>query len=106
MIFWALKSRAPGIKARSILETIVEDATRYFLVIFTSHLVVELTLKLGRVSAPVAFSFPVIRASTHYTSLCRKQSSFFRPRKLLILPTLRAIILITLFSTAISGNVV
>ena len=34
-----------------ILDTITEDAMWYFLVIFTSHVVLVLTLNLARVSA-------------------------------------------------------
>ena len=37
-----------------ILETIAEDATRYFLVIFTSHFVLVMTLNLGRVSVTIS----------------------------------------------------
>ena len=50
-IFLATTSRSSRFKMPSILETIAEDATRYFLVIFTSHFVLEMTLNLGRVSA-------------------------------------------------------
>lgn len=39
-----------------ILRTMAEDSTRYFLVIATSHLVVQLTLNLGRVSATISLS--------------------------------------------------
>ncbi|KAF9789657.1 hypothetical protein BJ322DRAFT_1018258 [Thelephora terrestris] len=46
IILLAVTMRAPGLKVRSILETIAEDATKYFLIIFTSHLVVEVTLNL------------------------------------------------------------
>ena len=37
----------------TILRTIAEDATRYFLVIFTAHLAFELTLNLGPVSTTI-----------------------------------------------------
>jgi len=37
----------------SILRTIVKDATVYFLVIFTSHFVLEMTLLLARVTVSV-----------------------------------------------------
>lgn len=36
-----------------ILRTIVQDATVYFLVIFTSHFVLEMTLLLARVNISV-----------------------------------------------------
>lgn len=56
IVVLAKKSQAPGLKMPSLLEIIVKDATRYFLIIFTSHLVFELTLNLGRVSVTVQFS--------------------------------------------------
>ena len=49
----ALKSKAVGTKVSVILATIVEDSTRYFLVIFASQFVFIMTLTLGRVSVPV-----------------------------------------------------
>ena len=53
-IFLARRSRAPaGLKVPTILGTIAEDATRYFLVIFTSHFVLEMFLIFARVSATV-----------------------------------------------------
>ena len=51
IIFLAAKSGALKLKVPNILETIAEDAIRYFLVIFSSHFVLEMTLALGRVSA-------------------------------------------------------
>lgn len=53
-IFLATRWTTPGLKIPTILGTIAEDATRYFLVIFTSHLVLEMTLNLGRVSTAAA----------------------------------------------------
>ncbi|KAF9644192.1 hypothetical protein BDM02DRAFT_3190826 [Thelephora ganbajun] len=50
IIFLATKSRVAKLKIPGILGTIAEDATRYFLVIFTSHFVLEMTLTLGRES--------------------------------------------------------
>ena len=50
IILFARKSRVPGLRFSSLLDTIAEDATWYFLVIFTSHLVFMITLSLGRVS--------------------------------------------------------
>ena len=44
-------SRAAEINVRMISDTIAEDATWYFLVIFTSHVVLVLTLNFARVSA-------------------------------------------------------
>ena len=51
IIFLARRSRVGGFEVTGIFRTIVEDATLYFLVIFTSHFVLEMTLTLGRVSA-------------------------------------------------------
>ena len=53
IVFWARKSRVQGIKVSTILDTISEDATSYFMLIFTSHFVLVMTLNLGRVSATV-----------------------------------------------------
>lgn len=50
VILVARKLRVPGLKFPSILDTIREDATLYFLVIFTSHFVLMITVNLGRVS--------------------------------------------------------
>jgi len=43
-----LNQKIPGFKVPTILETIAEDATLYFLVIFTSHFVLEMTIIFGR----------------------------------------------------------
>ena len=51
VIFWARKLKIPGLKFRTILDTVAEDSTCYFLIVFTSHFVLVLTLNLGRVSA-------------------------------------------------------
>jgi len=51
IIFLAVKSRVANLRGPTLLETIAEDATLYFLVIFGSHLALEFTLTLGRVSA-------------------------------------------------------
>jgi hypothetical protein len=56
IIFFARKSKVPGFKIPTLLDTIAEDATRYFLVIFTSHLVFVITLNLGRVSPAILIS--------------------------------------------------
>jgi len=49
IIYLVRKSKAAGLTI-NILKTIAEDATWYFLVIFTSHLVLAITLIFGRVS--------------------------------------------------------
>jgi len=51
IIFLAAKSRTADLRVPTVLGTIARDATWYFLVIFSSHLVLEMTLTLGRVSA-------------------------------------------------------
>ncbi|KAF9789643.1 hypothetical protein BJ322DRAFT_1178306 [Thelephora terrestris] len=50
ILFLARRSKMGGLEFTGILATIVEDATLYFLVIFTSHFVLEMTLALGRES--------------------------------------------------------
>lgn len=50
IIYLAIRSKASSVKIPTILGTMAEDATRYFLVIFTSHFVLEMTLILGRVN--------------------------------------------------------
>lgn len=55
-MFLAARSTIPGLKVPMILRTVAEDATRYFLVIFTSHFVLEMTLGLGRVSTTSSLS--------------------------------------------------
>ncbi|KAF9790805.1 hypothetical protein BJ322DRAFT_1170204 [Thelephora terrestris] len=49
-IMLARRSMTSGLRIPTILNVIAEDATRYFLVIFTSHFVLEMTLNLGRES--------------------------------------------------------
>jgi hypothetical protein len=50
MVILATRSGSKGFKMPSILRTIVHDAIVYFLVIFTPHFVLEMTLLLARVS--------------------------------------------------------
>ena len=50
----AAKSGLMGRKMPRILRAIVQDATIYFLVIFTSHFVLEMTILLARVSVFVS----------------------------------------------------
>ncbi|KAF9790730.1 hypothetical protein BJ322DRAFT_409972 [Thelephora terrestris] len=49
-IVLARRSKTSGLQIPTILKIIAEDATRYFLIIFTSHFVLEMTLNLGRES--------------------------------------------------------
>jgi len=53
IVVLAAKSGLKDFKMPSILRTIVQDATVYFLVIFTSHFVLEMTLLLARVTVSV-----------------------------------------------------
>jgi len=50
IMFLAIQSsrRTAGLKIQTLLVTIAEDAMLYFLVIFTSHFVLEMTIILGR----------------------------------------------------------
>ena len=50
MMFLALRWGVGKLRIPTIMGTIAEDSLRYFLVIFTSHFVLEMTLLLGRVS--------------------------------------------------------
>ena len=54
-IFLATRLRTPGLKTSSILGAIVEDSTRYFLLIFTSHVALAVTLPSKRVSPIISF---------------------------------------------------
>jgi len=50
IVFLAKASTTEGLKIPRLLRVIAEDSTRYFLVIFTSHFVLTMTLALGRSS--------------------------------------------------------
>jgi hypothetical protein len=102
IVFLASRSGATRLKIPTILGTIAADATLYFMVIFTSHFVLTMTLVFGRVRAIA----PIFGLQSAIISLClpRTRSNFFQPRK--SLPTLTATTLMTLFITTISGNVV
>ena len=57
----AITTKAQGFGISKILTTIVEDSARYFLIIFTSHFALEMTLILGRVSViPSTFLWTTI----------------------------------------------
>ena len=49
IVYLVFRSHAYQFLVPSLLRTIAQDATFYFLVIFTSHLIFELTLLFGRV---------------------------------------------------------
>lgn len=50
IMFMAKTSKKPGLEIPRILGAIVKDATLYFLVMFTSHVVLMITLVFARVS--------------------------------------------------------
>ena len=77
IIFFSKRSKIPELKVKTILDIVAEDATRYFLVIFTSHFVFILTLNLGRVSENILLLSMMLTGP-----LFRKGLSFFRARKL------------------------
>ena len=56
VVYWARKLRQPGLKFSALLDAIAKDATYYFMVIFTSHFVLVMTLNLGRVSVTVSLT--------------------------------------------------
>ena len=56
-IYIALRSNMHEFQRPGLFGNIARDSTHYFLVIFTSHLVLELTLLLGRVR--ISSRFPV-----------------------------------------------
>ena len=53
IVVLAAKSGIQGYKIPKVLRTILQDATLYFLVIFTSHFVFEASLLFARVSASI-----------------------------------------------------
>lgn len=56
VVFLAKRSRAARVDIWTILDKIAEDSTWYFVVIFTSQLVLALTLGFARVSATGSLS--------------------------------------------------
>jgi len=54
IVFLAAKSGRNGYKMPKVFRTIVQDATIYFLVIFSSHFVFEMMLLFARVSTSAA----------------------------------------------------
>jgi hypothetical protein len=53
-IFLANSSKTPGFNFPGLWMVIAKDATRYFLVIFTSHFVLEMFLIFTRVSSTIS----------------------------------------------------
>ena len=101
IIFLAAKSKASTLKIPKILRTIAEDATRYFLVIFSSHFVLEMTLTLGWVSATAA---PFSTATNDVQCVFRNRFNSFQLCELSLTPITTTLIMLSV--TPISGNVV
>ena len=74
----AAKSGFKNLKMTMILRTVLRDATAYFLVIFTSHFVLEMTLLLARVSVSVVGdrSDAEISPAKYSTLACRVSAQF------------------------------
>lgn len=104
-IFFVLRSKKVGLKTSAIWRTIAEDATRYFLFIFTSHFVLEAALSFGSVSTtahlldysechPIRASLGIGAIGFIFCFVSHSRSVF------------NAGFLNVLFATTISGNVV
>lgn len=61
IVLLVIGSKNRGFKMPHILRTIVQDSTVYFLVIFTSHFLLEMMLLLSRVSVPVPSDVSVVK---------------------------------------------
>jgi len=77
IIYLAVRSNVTKIPIPTIFKTIVQDATYYFLVIFTSQLVLVMFIAFASVSKSSSF---IIFSTTH-SCLYRVQSSFSLPRE-------------------------
>ena len=79
VMFLAARLRFQGLKVRTIMQTIAADAMRYFMVIFSAHLVLVLTLNL----APVRTMVPPsgLRPIPSNASLVRIRFNFCQARK-------------------------
>jgi hypothetical protein len=76
-VFFISRSKKGGHKLSIMLRTIVEDATRYFLFIFTSHIALAMILSFGRVRLATALLYlppPMI----FNACLSRNQSNIFQ----------------------------
>lgn len=60
IVLLAVKSVTGDFKMPQLLRAIVQDSTVYFLVIFTSHFVLEMTLLTARVSDPILVNTSVV----------------------------------------------
>ena len=97
IVFIAAKSGIKGYKVPRVLRTIVQDATVYFLVIFTSHFIFEMMLIFGRVSTfttgklrgsadvpPAGYPTLAGRVSVRFET-CRESTLTISPRLTLML---------------------
>ena len=57
----AVSRTLKGFRMSHVLQTIVQDTTLYFLMIFTCHVVFEISLLLVRVSTPVLHGGGMLR---------------------------------------------
>ena len=99
-----VRKNALGHKFATILDTVAEDSTWYFLLVFSAHFTLVMTLNLARVSATVSHSGP--RLILPASDLCSRQSNFFQPRELSRSYLENDPPLISLLSTTISGILV
>jgi hypothetical protein len=76
-----LSRKVRGLRAPTLLEIIAKDATWYFLVIFTAHFALEMTILFGRVSAIVLLSLLQLMTLTSHPYLSRNRSNSFRARE-------------------------
>ena len=78
-MFLATRLKGRGLKVRSLMGAIAADAMRYFMVIFSAHFVLVMTLNLGPVRTTVLFS--KLRPILSNTSLARNRFNSFQARK-------------------------
>lgn len=78
MMFLATKLKRQGPMIRTIMDTIAADAMRYFLVIFSAHFVLVMTLNLGPVR-PLLISG--VRPLASNPLFARNQFNSFQARK-------------------------
>lgn len=79
IVFLVARSNVTKVPLPGILRIIARDATRYFLVIFTSHLVVVMFFWLASVSTPSLVTPSLLSMTRLY--IYRTESSYFPPRK-------------------------
>ncbi|KAF9789639.1 hypothetical protein BJ322DRAFT_549293 [Thelephora terrestris] len=79
IILWVERSKARNQTVATILDTIAEDSTWYFLLIFSSHFALVMTLNFGRVSVPLSLTELQLTVTISYLS--SQIYSFFQLRK-------------------------